>query len=277
LGAELNGKKVGTLGDIAFFSFGRGKNISTVSGGMIITNNDVVARAVARRISRLRGAGVPAQVAMFSQASFLNMFSYPLLYWLPQGLSFLQLGKTHYSPRFPVERLSSFAAGLAGNWPSKLKFFNKTRRAIAQTYKRELLSLGVRFLEEPENACPVYPRFPVIAQDKKERDTICRGLSSLGISGSLFYPTGIAHIPELNLSERDKDGLENGNRLAELLLTLPTHPSVCLGDIDKIVSVFRKEAQGVEQLAAPKTWKAGGAGSKEIQNGSCYLQEENVS
>jgi dTDP-4-amino-4,6-dideoxygalactose transaminase len=276
LGAELNGKKVGTLGDIAFFSFGRGKNICAVSGGLIIANDDKVARAVARRISRLRPPGFRAQMAVLLQAISLNLFSRPVLYWVPQGLPFLQLGKTHYSPGFPVERLSSFAAGLAGNWLSKLKFFNKTRRVIAQTYRRELLAPGIRFLEEPENACSVYPRFPVVVQDKTERDRICRELSSLGISGSLFYPTGIAHIPELNLSEQDKEELENGNRLAELLLTLPTHPSVCLGDMDKIASIFRKEAQGAEQLAAPKTWKARGEGSKEIQNQSCYLQEGNV-
>jgi dTDP-4-amino-4,6-dideoxygalactose transaminase len=268
---------VGTLGDIAFFSLGRGKNMCAVSGGIIITNNDRVARTVARRMARLRFPGFRAQMAAFSQAIALNMFSRPLLYWLPEGLPFLQIGKTRYSPGFRVERLSTFTAGLAQNWPSKLRFFNKTRRVIAQTYRRELLSLGMRFLKEPENACSVYPRFPVVAQDQIERDRICRGLSSFGISGSLFYPTGIAHIPELNLSERDKEEMENGNHLAEVLLTLPTHPSVCLGDIDRIVSVFRKEAQAAEQLASLKGYGEREASeSQEIQDQICYLQKETV-
>ena len=33
LGGEKNGKEVGTAGDVGFFSFGRGKNITCGSGG----------------------------------------------------------------------------------------------------------------------------------------------------------------------------------------------------------------------------------------------------
>lgn len=43
LGAEFNGKKIGTFGDASFFSFGRDKIISSTSGGVVITNNDAIA------------------------------------------------------------------------------------------------------------------------------------------------------------------------------------------------------------------------------------------
>jgi len=39
LGSTLDGKMVGTLGDIAVFSFGPGKSVSTCEGGMIITHS----------------------------------------------------------------------------------------------------------------------------------------------------------------------------------------------------------------------------------------------
>ncbi len=39
LGAEYNGKPTGTFGDASFFSFGRDKVISSVAGGMVITEN----------------------------------------------------------------------------------------------------------------------------------------------------------------------------------------------------------------------------------------------
>ena len=40
LGAEYKGKKVGTFGKAAFFSFSRDKVISSVYGGMVATNDD---------------------------------------------------------------------------------------------------------------------------------------------------------------------------------------------------------------------------------------------
>ncbi len=40
LGAKYQGKFCGTFGDAAFFSFGRDKIISSVFGGMVITNNE---------------------------------------------------------------------------------------------------------------------------------------------------------------------------------------------------------------------------------------------
>ncbi|MBE9592867.1 MAG: DegT/DnrJ/EryC1/StrS family aminotransferase, partial [Proteobacteria bacterium] len=39
-GAEFNGKKVGTFGDISTFSFFFSHHISTIEGGMILSNND---------------------------------------------------------------------------------------------------------------------------------------------------------------------------------------------------------------------------------------------
>ncbi|MFH8093015.1 MAG: DegT/DnrJ/EryC1/StrS family aminotransferase [Candidatus Aenigmatarchaeota archaeon] len=39
-GAEVNGKKVGTFGDIGTFSLFFSHHITTVEGGMIVTNNE---------------------------------------------------------------------------------------------------------------------------------------------------------------------------------------------------------------------------------------------
>lgn len=41
LGAEYNRKKIGTIGDVSFFSFGRDKMISCVFGGITATNNPI--------------------------------------------------------------------------------------------------------------------------------------------------------------------------------------------------------------------------------------------
>lgn len=44
IGAEYHGKKVGTIGDCGVFSFNRHKHINTGEGGILITNDDYIAR-----------------------------------------------------------------------------------------------------------------------------------------------------------------------------------------------------------------------------------------
>lgn len=50
LGSEYHGKKVGSIGDIGVFDFGHSSNMTTLEGGMVVTNNeDMCARLKALR------------------------------------------------------------------------------------------------------------------------------------------------------------------------------------------------------------------------------------
>ncbi len=53
LGGEWQGEKLGTLGDVSFFSLGRGKAFSTVEGGIILTDCDELAVNLKRQVSTL--------------------------------------------------------------------------------------------------------------------------------------------------------------------------------------------------------------------------------
>lgn len=55
--AEYKGRKVGTLGDMASYSFQSSKHLTSGEGGMVITNNEYFANAV-RKASSLGYAGV---------------------------------------------------------------------------------------------------------------------------------------------------------------------------------------------------------------------------
>ncbi|UCF83600.1 MAG: DegT/DnrJ/EryC1/StrS family aminotransferase, partial [Desulfobacteraceae bacterium] len=64
MGAEWNGKKLGTLGDVAFFSLGRGKALSTVEGGIILTNRGDIAERIRYRIRAIPGYNVIHLIAL---------------------------------------------------------------------------------------------------------------------------------------------------------------------------------------------------------------------
>src|SRR6266550_4678318 len=43
MGVDVNGRRLGTLGDVGIFSLGRGKNITCGSGGIIVTSSPAIA------------------------------------------------------------------------------------------------------------------------------------------------------------------------------------------------------------------------------------------
>lgn len=51
-GAEYKGRKIGTFGDVAYFSFGVMKNMNTLGGGMIVTDNKELAYKINKKIEK---------------------------------------------------------------------------------------------------------------------------------------------------------------------------------------------------------------------------------
>jgi dTDP-4-amino-4,6-dideoxygalactose transaminase len=253
MGAELNGKKVGTMGDVGFFSLGRGKNLSTVSGGIIITNDDAIAKKLAEKCAVLKSSGMAGQMRSFLVALFLFVFSRPSLYWFPSGLPFLGIGKTVFSTKFSIEKLAGFNAGLASDWKAKLEAFNRKREISASAYRNKLGSEGIALVEEPSGAVPAYLRFPVIAASPEKRDAICEKLASAGLGASSNYPTGIAEIPELEITQEQKADCRQGCELARRILTLPTHTYVSDQDIEAIAGLLGGMKEHALHELAPVT------------------------
>ena len=55
MGGDLNGIKLGTLGDVGLISLGRGKAYSTVEGGIILTGRDDLADRINKLVENLPG------------------------------------------------------------------------------------------------------------------------------------------------------------------------------------------------------------------------------
>jgi dTDP-4-amino-4,6-dideoxygalactose transaminase len=94
MGGTLGGRKLGTLVDVGFFSLGRGKNITCGSGGVVVTNRGDVADAIGRHSAALEKPTLLEVVKEFAQSVVMSIFIHPSLFWFPDGLPFLQLGKT---------------------------------------------------------------------------------------------------------------------------------------------------------------------------------------
>jgi dTDP-4-amino-4,6-dideoxygalactose transaminase len=217
MGGVFQDGKLGTLGDAGFFSLGRGKNITTGTGGVILTSSDVIADAI-QPIYRSLKREPPVEYAKnIFQVFFLHIFLNPMLYWFPSQLSFLKIGETIFHKDFPVYRLSGFKTGLLFQWESRLAKFNDHRSATSNLY--------IRTIQPPKNLLfysSSYPflRFPFYVKDSEEKAKICKDYSNFGISP--MYPASINNIDEIK-EIFDGSAYPGAEHVVNRLITLPTH------------------------------------------------------
>jgi len=231
MGGTRNGKKLGTIGDVGFFSLGRGKNITTGSGGIIITNNDRIAAAIALHYSTLPAPGPGESVADLAKAMALACFIHPSLYWLPAGLPGLGLGETRFEPDFPIKTMSGLKAGLMRNWRTRLERSNQKRK------KNTLAACIIYGNKKKCGTSPAFLRFPVLARNREMRDRMYYSLLHKGFGVSRMYPTAINQVGELH-DRFDGAKFPSAEDVAARIVTLPTHELVSEIDRQEILSAL---------------------------------------
>jgi dTDP-4-amino-4,6-dideoxygalactose transaminase len=230
MGGKYRDKLLGTLGDVGFFSLGRGKNLTCGLGGIIITNSDSIAKKVGEAYELLMYPSQIENLKEFLKASLLAFFIRPYAYWLPSGLSFLRLGETFFYRDFSIKRLSGMQAGLLANWQLRLEKMNEIRRQHSSEFN------GVRGLDGFSAQIP-YLRLPIITRTQEARDMLLQDFKVFGLS--CMYPVPANEIEDIKHMFTGKS-YPQAKSVAERILTIPTHGLLSKKDRKKIAQIFRQ-------------------------------------
>lgn len=233
MGGEWNGRKTGTMGDVGLFSMGRGKAFSTVEGGVILTDNDLIGQALVKQLGTVDACRPLDCVKLFLYAVALSVLIHPVIYWLPKSLPFLKLGETHFDTTFPIRRLSSFQAGLAKRWKMKIEKLRESRSKNAD----KIISCGIKPPVALETGIPDLIRFPVLVADAAAKRKTLQESEQMGLGVSGGYPDSIDGIEELG-NVFDGCSYPGAKDIAERIVSLPVHPYVREHDIRKIAQLM---------------------------------------
>ncbi|MEX5216509.1 MAG: DegT/DnrJ/EryC1/StrS family aminotransferase [Nitrospira sp.] len=236
-GALKDGKPLGTNGDVSFLSFGRGKNITCGSGGVILTNSDCIAEAVRLEYEQVTSEATSEEVKNWLEVAAMWFLISPFLYWIPAGLPFLKLGETKFYHDFPISRMGKVRAGLLSNWKMRLSLATVGRQGKASDLLRRLKAGYWDCIVPHPQAESVQLRFPLLLKNGEERRRLCALSKEHGLGISHFYPTAIQEIPELR-SALSAIRAPGASLLAERLVTLPTHQYVTNQDIKRIMTAL---------------------------------------
>jgi perosamine synthetase len=240
LGLPFDGLNSGAMGDIGFYSLGRGKNITTYSGGIILTNRDDLARAIEAEIAKYDKPGIAQEAFILLMLLSYGLLLRPSYYWIPNNLPFLRLGHTEYDTEFKVMQFSKLQYSLGPIMFSKLKAVNEIRSRNVENIANRVYSMGKFQIPGPKDGKLPFIRLPLLAPDRKTRDNVVNRLCLNGIMSSGMYPSTIPQIPQIKEFWVNKNDRFNGaEKVVDCLFTLPTHPYVKQKDIDKMIDCLK--------------------------------------
>ena len=198
-GARYRGRRCGTLGDAAAFSFYPAKNLGAMGdGGAIVTNNDQLAD------------------------------------WLRAARSYGATRKHHHPIRGVNSRLDSLQAAVLHAKLRYLDKWNETRRWLAARYCELLADVpGVVLPCEWEYVEPVYHLFVIRC---RERDSLLAHLHQQGIGAGIHYPVPIHRQVAFGRGCVVAGPLTHTEASCDQLLSLPICPLLSLDEVETVVA-----------------------------------------
>lgn len=238
MGTYLNGKMVGTIGDVSCYSFNRGKNFPLYSGGCIVTNSAELAGAIKNELKLIKPSDISFKASLPFKMAALSLVVNPVIYRLFYSFISPFKSTTIYKDFEPL-LFTKFQAAVGLSQLKKLQFYTEKR------YRNgSLLYQGLKEIEQiipPKiipRSRPAYMRMPIVFKDINLREKIQSELFKEGIETSKMYLKPVHHHFELGYQKK-KEPFPNATYFAHRVLTLPTHPLVDEKALQRIISVFK--------------------------------------
>ena len=241
MGGRVGNRLLGTIGDVGFYSLGRGKNLTCGSGGIILTEAIPIADAIEVEYARLSEAPWLDVLRNWLELVVMRIFIHPALYWFPSGLPFLGLGETRFYTDFQMFRMDAVRARLLHGWQQRLARANQERSACAR-WLIEGLDFARKGIKPILGTGALFLRLPVLLRGREAKAAVCRLSREQGAGLSPNYPATIQDIPELagQLAGRRYPGAQE---VVDRLVTVPTHRFVSEQDRLKIDRVLATQGE----------------------------------
>lgn len=186
LGSYYQGKHTGAFGKLAAFSFNGNKTITTGGGGMIVTDDEALAKR-AKHITTTAKQPHPYEFAH---------------------------DEVGYNYRLP-----NINAALGCAQMESLPRLLESKRDIANAYAEFFSDSNLKFVKEPIHASSNYWLNALVLEDKQSRDNFLKGLNEAGVMSRPVWRL-MNELPMF--SDCQSTGLINSKWLEERVVNIPS-------------------------------------------------------
>lgn len=225
IGAEYEGRKVGTFGDMASFSFYFGHQMSTIEGGMVSSSD----RELTNLLLMLRSHGWSKDVDQARHQELVDQyqvddFHSPFVFYEPG----FNLRSTDLNAFIGLEQLR------------KLDWMTGRRQA---NHERYLEQLGKRFYTQrpPQGSKVASISFGLLADSPEQRKRIVRALVAEGVETRIFSAGNLGLHP-FWMNRYGKASFPVADRVHHCGFFLPNHASMTDQDVLQISRIVLEAA-----------------------------------
>jgi len=217
VGASLEGKALGTWGDIGCYSFFANKNMTTGEGGMLVTNDDILAE----KCGILRSHGMTTLTWDRHRG---HAYTYDVI----------DLGYNY--------RLDEIRAALGAVQLGKVTKGNQRRAELVALYQKLLTQKipEIRIPYREARGISSHYIFPILLPDGTDKLAFMAGMKESGIQTSWHYP------PVHHFSIYEAEWLSRNEKLpiteetAAREVTLPLYPTMREEQVEWVVEAINK-------------------------------------
>ena len=225
LGVKKHNKFLGTFGDLGTYSFYFSHHITTVEGGMIVTNNDYLAN----KIRSLRSHGWTRDMT--------NVEKYKKYF-------------KNFDPRFLFVnvgynlRSTDLNAAIGLVQLKKLKKFNKRRTEIGYTWNEAFKDLKkddlIFPMEITKHTDPSWFGFPILCKSKKIRDQLGLHLEKNGIETRPIICGNMVKQPGIkNIKHRVAGKLLGADKIMNLGIFWGSSPDMTKSEVNYVTKIVK--------------------------------------
>lgn len=203
-GSAYSGKTIGSLGDLACFSFYPGKNLGAYGdGGAVVTDDDDLAVTVRKYANHGR----------------ISKYDHEF-----EGVN---------------SRLDTLQAAILSVKLKHLEQWTDARISNAQYYIDQLKATGLRLPAETNGVKSVYHLF-VIRHPDLDRGKFMEDLKSGGISTGIHYPIALPFLKAYAYLNHNIDDFTEAYNASQQVISLPMFPELQHVQIEKISHLIMK-------------------------------------
>ncbi|MDI6902779.1 MAG: DegT/DnrJ/EryC1/StrS family aminotransferase [Methanocellales archaeon] len=232
-GAEYKGRKVGSFGDAAVFSFERSKLLTSYQGGIVTTSSEKIYGALQSSKSEFKNKflnGHKNILKLYFYHVVSNPYVWRILYnfWRrrhPEETENIGVAEQPLPKKYLID-YAPIQANVALKQLKKLDLFIKKRRKNARYLTKKLEGVeGLALPEEPDYAKHIYARYVVRVKEDFgiDRMQLKEELLKRGVDAGLWY---IYSLPYTDPYNRVGDSCQNALISSQQTLTLPNYPSL---------------------------------------------------
>ena len=247
-GAEYNGKKVGSFGDVSVFSFNPHKNLTTFGGGMILTDNEEINKKIVnirKIVTNLDKKKLFKDILKtYTWKAVTNpyiyaLMVYPLLYFNPDKDVVDKINRTKitYMNKLPDNynvKCTNLQAAIGVEHLKLLGKMNKKRIRNAQLLNKLLNdSKEIKIPYSLPNVKHVYNHYVIKCKNKQD---VLTKLLKKGVDAK----RQIHEVcPELDIFSHYKSDCPVSKNINKKIIALPVGPYLNKEDIYKIYEALK--------------------------------------